>query len=222
MQLFSTSLRFSFKLSFVVLVSLATSLFLSLFLSLGFAQETTTDLYEIPPVPIGYTSTYTPLTESDCHFLKLSSWDADAPIDYFTQECPAYGGYRIILTGGDLRSWLQLIRQTPTGPEINEFYQDVWQNLGQFPYVSGSVLEWRYSWPETTTHINDRVPELVGLIYRVSGSDPEDLSDRSRLVVVRLMAGNLRESRPCLLGVVNGNEEARALLDTPSTPCFNN
>ena len=210
MELLSKPTLFNFKLSLIVL--------LGLFVSLSFAQEDTLETFQIPPVPMGYTSTYTPLTESGCHLVKLSNWDADAPIDYFTQECPAYGGYRIILTGGDLRSWIQVIRHTPNGPEVNEFYQTVWQQVGQFPYVSGTVLEWRYKWPEMTSHINDRVPELIGLVYRVDGSDPEGLRDISKLVVLRLEA----EATPCLLGIVDGNEEARALLDTPTTACINN
>jgi len=179
-----------------------------------FAQDNQDNEFQIPE---GYTSIYTPLDFDSCHILELSNWNEEAPIDYFTLECPAYGGFRVIIAGGDLRSHLELMQHGEDIPQTHTFYQDVWSEVGQFPYVSGSVLEWRYYWSNEGETVLP-VPNLVGIIYRVAGSDPEDLSERSKLVAVRLH----QDEVPCLVGVVDGNEEARALLDTPTTPCITN
>jgi len=85
------------------------SLVIFLGLNISLAQ-TSEEIFEVPPTPSGYTSTYTPLTDAGCHYLELSVWDEDAPIDYFTLECPAYAGYQVLIAGGDLRSHLEIIQ----------------------------------------------------------------------------------------------------------------
>lgn len=155
--------------------------------------------------PTGFQSVYTSLEFDDCFTLNLSTWYADEPVDFLTQECPALQGYQVFITGGDLRYWLVLER---AGVRF-VFRDDVAQALGgAFPYVSGSVLEWRFLWADDVT------PQLVALIYRMTRQNPQTFEDTPALVVLRMTGES-----PCLLGVAESNVVARALADDLTQTC---
>lgn len=170
----------------------------------AFCQDDT-NLNLSDEAPTGFQSVTTSLDFDDCLTLDLSTWYNDAHIDFFTQECPALLGYQVFMIGGDLRSWLVLGR----AEERFVFRDDVWQALGgSFPYVSGSLLEWRFLWADGLTM------QVVAVIYRMARQDTKTLEDRSALVVLRMT-----EQSPCFLGLAPNNEEARALADDLTQTC---
>lgn len=147
-----------------------------------------------------YRSVYTSLKE--CRIIESSDQEADAEIDYFSAECPAREGYRILHIGGDSRSWLVIKSGEKT---LIDLYTDVMRHQpGAFPFVSGDVAEWRY-----------KGDSLVALIFRIAGSDLETDKIKSRLVVVRI-----DEKQTCVTGVASTNEEARTIADNNNKACL--
>lgn len=174
----------------------------------GFAFcQSSTDRNLNDEAPTGFQSMYTPLELGDCFLLNASNWYGTGDIGpgFFSQECPALRGYKVIVHAGDLRSWLVLER----ADEEFVFRSNVWEALGgAFPYISGSLLEWRFLWSD------DLSTQLVALIYRMTRQNPETFEDTSALVVLRMTGAS-----PCLLGIAASNVEARALADDLTQTC---
>lgn len=85
---------------------------------------------------------------------------------------------------------------------------------GFFPYVKGSLAEWRY-----TIAGDESNPEFApyALIYRMAFQDMDDETlEREQLMVLRLA-----NNQACYLGSASSNEEARALADRLELSCFN-
>lgn len=150
-------------------------------------------------------SLYTPLDLKKCKMIESSENDPKAEIDYFTAKCPGRDGYDIIISGGDLRSWIILQRQ---GKDIYDSRLDVFANApGGFPYVAGGALEWRYG--------DDK--KLRSLIFRIAGQDDSkdptlNPKNVSKLLVIRHDSGKF-----CFVGSDVTNVGARKLADgTPA------
>lgn len=151
-------------------------------------------------------SFYTPLDLKKCKMIESSENDPNAEMDYFTAQCPGREGYDVIVSGGDMRSWIILKKN---GIAIYDSRVDIFENApGGFPYVAGGALEWR--------HGVDK--KWRALIFRIAGQDDNNNvmdkpKDVSTLFVVKNLGGKF-----CLLGTSKTNEGARALADGEA-PC---
>ena len=155
------------------------------------------------------TSAYTDL--ANCKILSSSENDPEPEIDYFTSVCQGREGFDVRVDGGDLRSWISLaIQGTEELVAENISFSFL---VGQFPYVAGSKLEWRYT--------NGR---LTALIVRMGGQDPENPNNElASLTVIRVDKFNL--DKACVIGVVNAkqanaNLKARAVADDMTAECL--
>lgn len=138
-------------------------------------------------------SAYMPLEEKSCKMLE-----SNAEADYFSMSCAGRDGYEIKVSGGDSRSWLVLSKN---GQEVFNSMNDINANVrGNFAYISGKVLEWRY----------DNKKVLVGLIVRVNAQDAKNPNkNTSDLFVFRHDQG-----RFCYSGTHRTNEGARKIADS--------
>jgi hypothetical protein len=154
-------------------------------------------------------SAYTSL--ETCKILTSSENDPDAEIDYFTSVCEGREGFDVRIDGGDLRSWVSLVKQN-TEDFVAENISFAFGE-GQFPYVAGSKLEWRYT--DNT---------LTALIVRMGGQDPEDYNNElQNLAVIRINKD--RPAEACVVGLVNAklpnaNLKARAIADSGKSTCI--
>ncbi len=124
---------------------------------------------------------------------------ANEPPDAYEARCPAHDGYSVTILGGDERTWLTLQKGKN---KIN--LQGIGEGDIQFPIIGGTKLEWRYQ-------VTGNQKQLIALIFRVKGQDPDATSskERSFLYVARPMTNGF-----CLLGKSQSNEGARHIADT--------
>lgn len=163
--------------------------------------------------PLKMTSKYTSLEDNGCKMIDASSMHPNSEIDYFKSTCPGLDGTTVIYAGGDIRSWIGLIEPGKTYEEGVHFYDLINGDYGQFPNIGALHVEWRYSGAE-----------LVAMIVRVNGQDPDDhKKDVEHLVVLRIDRKNLQKT--CAIGAVNvravkkSNEAARVIADDLSKQC---
>lgn len=122
--------------------------------------------------------------------------------DLYAQRCPGTPpGWRLYVVSSQARSWLDLWHGDAIWSLENSVVYD--HPIGDFPNIGGAaVVEW---------HLDSQGRPLA-LIFRVtaleSPTQGTDVEPRrlSRLYVVRLAP------RPCLLGVVTDNREAREMV----------
>lgn len=146
-------------------------------------------------------SLYTDLTK-DC--VAVSSATDQAPIDFYEAECKAFGGYRLTITGGDLRYHPELyFGDTKIEIETPMSFHD----------TASTNIEWAY----THTIDNEGSGTLVwkALIYRLNSVDSEDPNKNSETLYVVRLKGKMS----CLLGQVKTNAEARALAYDAKAIC---
>jgi hypothetical protein len=148
-------------------------------------------------------SKYTPLT--NCRMLYNAANDPAAPMkDVFTSVCPGRDGMRVMLEGGDARSWIGLL---PDGTRYEQS-KPLNSGWGGFPEITGKVLEWRY-----------HGSRLVALIVRNEWTEqPETDKVVSGLVVWRVDTNNINAA--CAIGRTSSNEEAHKIADDLSTSCL--
>ncbi len=138
-------------------------------------------------------------TQADPKYSALvasSEFEKEPEIDYFTAQLPGYGGYELIMQGGDSRSWIEVRYAGQTSNLQSEIMGKV---NGQFPAVTNGVVEWRGKIINKVF-----VPQVI--IYRMDGSDPETMKKIESLVVIALNSGGDAN----LLGVVAGDQPAQA------------
>lgn len=124
-------------------------------------------------------------------------------IDFYEADCKSYGGYRLKVSGGDLRY----------APVLSFNGEDLsMDRLYRFHDLASENVEWVYK----RTAEADGSGELSwkGFIYRLSVASDESDRDEKVLYAVRL---NGRDS--CLLGRVRTNQEALALVKNETAPC---
>jgi hypothetical protein len=131
----------------------------------------------------------------DCKTVKsLKLPDRDLKDGVF--RCKGAGGYTVYVVEDDPRSFLVLERGKKLfsleKPMVTEF------SLGEFPNVSGAKkAEWRIA-----------SGKAVALIVRVAYQKPENGKEASTL-----LAFDLRDDAPALIGAATGNDDARKLVD---------
>jgi hypothetical protein len=159
-------------------------------------------------------SKYSSLDDKDCNLISSSADDTAAQIDYFKSICPGHDGYLVKYAGGDIRSWVGILKPGEKYEAAAEFFQPLMEGAkGQFPNVQGNKLEWRY---------NDG--KLVAFILRMTAQDPFVMEkDIESLVVIRVSSSDF--SKACLIGSVdtkttaNSNVAARVIADDASLQC---
>ena len=140
-------------------------------------------------------------TAKDCVVVSAST--ERAPIDFSSSECKSFGGYRLLLDGGDLRYGPSL----SFGGESLEIGRP-----GAFHDPSGTKWEWMYR--HEIDEEGSGTVEWKGFIYRLSVSNEEGTGSTNQLHVVRLDG-----AKTCHLGVAKTNEQARAMVKDASARC---
>ena len=154
-------------------------------------------------------SVYTTTDPKKCVTMSSSDDDKEGEDqgDYFEGECPGYGSYRIIVTGGDLRYHID-IEHDGIRTSLRSALDQV---SGEFPSLANNTLEWRIA-------VTDKLVVPYALIYRIGAKDPGNGKKKEVLVVVKLDGVD-----SCVFGSVKatGNpkadSEAKALADKART-----
>lgn len=145
-------------------------------------------------------SVYTDLSK-DC--VVVAAANEQAPIDFYTAECKAFGGFQLTITGGDLRYHPEL---SFGGAAI------VLDNPYTFHDMASNKVEWMYR--KTTSADGSGSLQWIGFIYRLSEAKEDGSADQQVLRVVRLDG-----AKTCSIGSVATNEQARALVLNAKAAC---
>jgi hypothetical protein len=151
-------------------------------------------------------SVYTSLGQKQCRVLKT----AKAENDDFSARCPGTGGYKLILSEGDLRQNISVV--TPKGEEHS---LELWTIVSSGFSTVGPRVEWRVA-------TQKRKATPVALIIRFNVSeDPESPQKlTSYLAVAKITANEICVTDKISAGP-KANEEARHAADNAGTkPCL--
>jgi hypothetical protein len=109
-----------------------------------------------------------------------------------------FGGYDLMLVGGDERSWINIKFGTNV-VDLRDATMDLGAGIGFFPHKANDVVEWR-----GIEQNGQFVP--YALIYRIVGLTENGQRDKTRLVVIKLEAQRSR-----IIGHADGdNAQAEA------------
>ncbi len=169
------------------------SLLLSLFVISGmFAAHANAELL----------STYTSISDPGCVIYDAASLHKDPEIDFLTEECAGLGGYRVMISGGDLRYPLHLVYN---GKEITL------TNVGAFHQLGANQIEWLYERTKNPVQGQSQVT-YKALIHRINYADVAADKDLTMLVVTKLAQENT-----CPVAIVKAaadmNQKARAIAE---------
>jgi hypothetical protein len=95
-----------------------------------------------------------------------------------------FGGYDLVLVGGDERSWINVKFGTNV-VDLRDATMDLGAGIGFFPHKANDVVEWR-----GIEQNGQFVP--YALIYRIVGLTENGQRDKTRLVVIKLEAQRSR------------------------------
>jgi hypothetical protein len=147
-------------------------------------------------------SVYTGLQVKQCRTLKSSNSEAG---DYLGR-CPGIGGYKLLLSEGDLRQNIEVI--TPQGAKHS---LELWSVVSPAFSSLGPKAEWRVA-----------KSKPVALIVRYNASENPEKPEKttSYLVVTKITPKEICVTDKIPPGA-NANEEARRLGDEAATkPCL--
>jgi hypothetical protein len=158
----------------------------------------------------------TPVSEESCILLDADSLHKNPEIDFFDSECPGLGGYRIRFKGGDIRSAIDVSYNKSTLDGWNSTYE----SHGQFPNVEGSGIEWRVVVKSNQNGDTKSIP--YALIYKVTGTDPDNMDKLLSHYVVKLA-----QEKSCAFGYVHEKDPKTAIakarymadIQARSMPC---
>lgn len=158
--------------------------------------------------PLALKSISTSLDPKDCITMQFSETDPEAEIDFYSAECPGFGGYRVYVSGSDLRYkvWLEYENTELRLSDIVSFH-----DLGSFK------LEWFYQ-----KTVEGQI-QYRALIHRLNVMHPtgvDDAANESLLIVTRLNG-----KKTCTVGIVKPsaqqNAQARDIAARAHTlPCI--
>ncbi len=151
-------------------------------------------------------SVYTSLGEKQCRTLK----SAEAGDDGFEARCPGTGGYKLILSEGDLRQNITVI--TPKGAEHS---LELWSVVSSGFSSVGPKVEWRLA-----TRNGKAVP--VAMIIRYNANEDPEVPNKlmSYLAVAKITATEICVTEKISPGP-KANEDARRAADAAtSKPCL--
>lgn len=145
-------------------------------------------------------SVYTDL-DKDC--VVVSAATDQSPIDFYTAECKAFGGYRLTIEGGDLRYHPTL--------SFGDKQIDIPTPMG-FHDVASKKIEWVYNRNVNKDGVGTL--EWKALIYRLSQATEDGEKDTQMLYVVRLDG-----AQTCLVGTTQSNTKAREMAANSKPGC---
>ncbi len=137
---------------------------------------------------------YTGLTNKECREVSIPEWEEE---NVYAMRCPTRDGYEVLNAGSDHSGGLVF---NYGGREVLNTWEDVRRHApgtGQYAYVAGKVMEWRY-----------RDKALLGVIFRIGGVDQRG-KERTTLLVARLSPQG-----GCVLGAARTNKQARRLVES--------
>ena len=144
-------------------------------------------------------------TDSDVDCVNVSLANGKAEIDFMKLECKAFGGYRLYIIGADLRYSASLDFNGKPAFDLSE---------ARFHEMGSTKLEWIYL--RDGKENGDGKIEWKGFIFRLKVAvDHGSKNDEEILYAVRLNG-----TKSCLLGKVNSNEAARALIYDQRAACL--
>jgi len=147
-------------------------------------------------------SVYTSLGEKQCRTIK----SAKSENDDFEARCPGPGGYKLILSEGDLRQNLVVV--TPKGKEHS---LELWSVVSSGFSTVGPRVEWRLA---------NAKPVALILRYNTSEDAEAPNKNTSYLAVAKITATEICVTDKILPGP-KANEDARRAADAASTkPCL--
>ncbi len=149
------------------------------------------------------TSFYSTTADKFVATISSSKWDPDAESSYFVDLCPGYGGYELLHSADDGRSWIDV----KYGDKRSALFTPTMEAAeGNFPAKDNEVVEWRgFMTPDGFYP--------YAIIYRLRASDPNDDSR----TFTRLLVVSLDEADSKVLGSFGGetaNDRARDLADS--------
>lgn len=147
------------------------------------------------------TSFYSSTAEKFTALVKSSEFEKEPEIDYFSAICPGYGGYELILQGGDARSWINVRYK---GQTSDLYVKSMELARGGFPNKANDVVEWRGI-------VKDGDFKPYAIIYRIDAANDEGVTDRTTLLVIAL-----NEGKSQIIGSAHGKGEdakAKAIAD---------
>ena len=157
-------------------------------------------------VPAEPLSTYTSVEPKDCVTIDSAEHYQEPEIDFYQAECPSFGPYRLLVTGGDIRYSIRLRYADIIFPLME---------LSSFHDLGSKRVEWRYEREKTDAN-NYRI-NYKALIYRLNYST--EAGDKQALIVTRL-----NHEKSCVIGVIEQsddmNKRARDLADSSETQCL--
>lgn len=146
-------------------------------------------------------SLYTDL-KNDC--VTVSSATDQAPIDFYEAECKAFGGFRLTITGGDLRYHPELyFGNTKIEIETPMSFHD----------TASTKIEWVYN--HTIDNEGAGKLEWKGLIYRLNQVDSENPEKNTDVLYVVRLDG----AKSCLVGTTQSNVKAREMVSNSKPGC---
>lgn len=155
-------------------------------------------------------STYTSIVTSDCVVVASSELETEPEIDYLTAECPALGGYRLMVSGGDIRYSLDLSYEGVEIPMVK---------LPSFHDLPSAKIEWRYNRERIGVVGNVTYTALIYRLNRQVYTDNSVDENKDMLVVVRL-----NKEKSCVIGVVDQqkdmNKKAVRIADDSNAKCI--
>lgn len=149
------------------------------------------------------TTTKSVYTDSVADCVVVSQNTKQAPIDFSETECKSFGGYRLGVSGGDLR-YHPVLSYGGSAIEL--------ETPGAFHDVGSQKIEWVYK--HTIDKEGSGSVKWVGLIYRLSVAKQDGQSNDSILYAVRLDG-----AKSCLIGDTDDNVKARELVANSTPGC---
>ncbi len=157
-----------------------------------------------------YFSVYTSLEAKDCMTIDGSDLYQDPEIDFYTGECPGFGGYQTIVSGGDVRYNVSLKFQEQT-IEL--------ENLASF-HDAGTKAEWRIERLKTNDGFSAKPSALI---YRLNFDDYSEATGKS-FTNTMLVVARLNGLKTCVIGRVprsnDMNQKAREIADNANAQCL--
>lgn len=150
-------------------------------------------------------SIYTPLSEDKCE-----DSEKDEEEEWSVQSCKGIGGYRLLVSEGDLRQTIDVV-----DPDEKKYELNLWQVVSSAFSTVGDKAEWR------VIKKNGK-PVPVALIVRYNvNEDPEN----TEKITSYLTVTKITRRGTCVTDIVkpieNANEHARKLADRAAEkPCL--
>lgn len=148
---------------------------------------------------------YTDLTEDKC-----VDAETDEEEEWSIQTCKGVGGYKLLVSEGDLRQTIDVI-----APDERKYELNLWQVVSSAFSTVGDKAEWR------VISENGKISPIALIVRYNVNEDPEN----TEKITSYLTVSKITPAMACVTDIVkpmrNANEKARSLADNSSSrPCL--